>query len=90
MSAVSATTFGPHVTAGPDGMAVVDSPATQSDSSDRTDEVLAFVQVVLTRTSLPDVRAVRFSREGRPLPVARGDGTLGAGWLTRRDYSNLL
>lgn len=90
VSAVSATTFGPQVTVGPDGVAVVDSPGTEKDSSGRTDEVLAFAQVVLTLTSLPDVQAVSFRREGRPLPVPRGDGTLNADPLTRRDYADLL
>jgi spore germination protein GerM len=59
-------------------------------SGSRTDEVLAYAQVVLTLTSLPEVDGVLFSRGDAPLPVPRADGSLTDQPLTRRDYVALL
>jgi spore germination protein GerM len=59
-------------------------------SGSRTDEVLAYAQVVLTLTSLPQVKGVLFSRGATPLPVPRADGSLSDQPLTRRDYVALL
>lgn len=56
----------------------------------RSDEVLAYAQVVATLTALPDVSAVQFVRDGRPLSVPRADGALVERPLTRRDYADLL
>lgn len=56
----------------------------------RSDEVLAYAQVVATLTALPGVTAVRFVRDGRALPVPRADGSLSDGPLARRDYADLL
>lgn len=56
----------------------------------RSDEVLAYAQVVTTLTSLREVSAVRFTREGAALAVPRADGSLSDGPLSRRDYADLL
>lgn len=56
----------------------------------RSDEVLAYAQIVATLTALPDVTGVGFVRDGRTLSVPRGDGSLAHGPLTRRDYADLL
>ena len=56
----------------------------------RSDEVLAYAQVVATLTALPGVASVRFVRDGAPLPVPRADGSLADGPLRRSDYSALL
>ncbi len=56
----------------------------------RSDEVLAYAQIVTTLTSLRDVSAVRFTRDGAALAVPRADGSLTGGPLSRRDYADLL
>lgn len=56
----------------------------------RSDEVLAYAQVVATLTALPGISAVRFVRQGATLSVPRADGSLADGVLTRRDYADLL
>lgn len=72
------------------GIVTVDVPAPDASSSGRTDEVLAFGQIVMTLTSIRGVTAVRFTRDARPLSVPRSDGSLNPAPLTRRDYSELL
>ena len=56
----------------------------------RSDEVLAFGQVVCTLTTRSYVSAVAFSRDGQPIAVPRGDGSLSAQPLTTADYAQLL
>lgn len=57
----------------------------------RSDETLAFGQIVCTLTSQStEVGTVSFARSGRPLGVPRGDGSLSTGPLTIADYSTLL
>jgi hypothetical protein len=56
----------------------------------RSDEVLAFGQIVCTLTSLPDVGTVSFVADGAPLWVPRADGSLADTPLTIADYSDLL
>jgi spore germination protein GerM len=56
----------------------------------RSDEVLAFGQIVCTLTNLPDVGTVSFEADGAPLWVPRGDGILADTPLTIADYSDLL
>ena len=53
------------------------------------EQILAVAQVVLTATSVGGVTDVRFTLEGQPVDVRRGDGTLSAGPLTTRDYASL-
>ncbi len=59
------------------------------DGSGRSDEVLAFGQIVCTLTARPDVAGVSFRRDGRPLGVPRDDGSLSTGPLTAADYAAL-
>jgi hypothetical protein len=56
----------------------------------RSDEVLAFGQIVCTLSSLPDVGTVSFVADGAPLWVPRADGSLADTPLTIADYSDLL
>jgi spore germination protein GerM len=56
----------------------------------RSDEVLAFGQIVCTLTNLPDVGTVSFEADGVPLWVPRADGSLANTPLTIADYSDLL
>ncbi len=71
-------------------VAYVDVPASSATESGRNDEVLAFAQIVVTLTALPNVTGVRFLRDGQPLDVPRADGSLAQIPLTRRDYTDLL
>lgn len=65
--------------------------AEPSEDGGRTDEMLAYGQIVCTLTSLgAEVGTVSFTSGGRPLSVPRGDGSLSAGPLTVADYADLL
>jgi hypothetical protein len=70
--------------------AVVDLTADQpSGQTGRSDEVLAIAQVVCTLTGRPDIATVVFHRDGHPVPMLRGDGTIATEPLTAADYANL-
>jgi hypothetical protein len=57
----------------------------------RSDEVLAYAQIVCTLTSQgAEVGTVSFTRDGRPLAVPRGDGSLTTDPLTIADYADLI
>lgn len=70
------------------GTVTVTLPAALDENA-RVDAALAFGQLVLTMTSLPDVSAVVFEHEGQQLQVPRGDGSLSTGPLRREDYQGL-
>jgi hypothetical protein len=57
----------------------------------RSDEVLAYAQIVCTLTSQgAEVGTVSFTRDGQALAVPRGDGSLSTGALTIADYADLI
>ncbi len=57
----------------------------------RSDEVLAYGQIVCTLTSQgADVGTVSFVSGGEPLAVPRADGSLSEGDLTIADYADLV
>lgn len=60
------------------------------DKAPRTDEVLAYAQLVCTLTTRPEVGGVIFTRDGKPVGVPRADGSLSQGPLTRTDYAPLI
>lgn len=60
------------------------------EGSTRSDDVLAFGQVVLTLTSQPGVWAVRFVQDGAALSVPGSDGSLSVAPRTRNDYADLV
>ncbi|HEX5995813.1 MAG TPA: GerMN domain-containing protein [Jiangellales bacterium] len=72
-----------------DGQAVVELAA-PIEGAPRTDEVLAYAQLVCTLTTHPDVTGVTFIRDGRPVAVPRADGVLSQGPLTAADYAPLI
>ncbi|MGW5559599.1 GerMN domain-containing protein [Micromonospora sp. NPDC003944] len=72
---------------GTQALVAVDEPA---HDGGRSDEVLAFGQIVCTLTSREDVTTVAFLRDGRPLGVPRADGSLSSRPLTRSDYAPLI
>lgn len=60
------------------------------ESAARSDEVLAYGQIVCTLTSRADIAVVSFRRQGRPLQVPRGDLTLTSEPLRAADYRSLI
>ncbi|MDM4719266.1 GerMN domain-containing protein [Micromonospora sp. WMMA1363] len=68
--------------------AEIDLPAT-GDETGRSDEVLAFGQIVCTLTAHAEVDAVSFIRDGQPLGVPRADGSLSQVPLVAADYAEL-
>jgi spore germination protein GerM len=60
------------------------------DDSGRTDQILAFAQIVCTLTARPDITAVAFTRAGRPMGIPRADGSLSEAPATATDYASLL
>lgn len=73
-----------------EGSTVVVELAPADEGSARSDEALAYAQIVTTLCSRPDVTAVTFVRDGQPVPVPRGDGQLSPGPLTAADYADLI
>jgi len=70
------------------GLATI-SLSNAAPESGRTDQVLAFGQVVSTLDALPEVTAVQFLQDGQPLKVPRGDSALTDVPLTAADYAAL-
>ncbi|MDO3702982.1 GerMN domain-containing protein [Micromonospora sp. C28SCA-DRY-2] len=60
------------------------------DEAGRSDEVLAFGQLVCTLTARTDVETVSFLRRGQPLGVPRADGSLSRQPLSAADYTDLI
>ena len=59
------------------------------EGAGRSDEVLAYGQIVCTLTARTEVAAVLFVRDGGPLGVPRADGSLSTAPLTAADYAAL-
>ncbi|SCG46476.1 Sporulation and spore germination [Micromonospora echinaurantiaca] len=60
------------------------------DEAGRSDEMLAFGQLVCTLTARADVETVSFLRRGQPLGVPRADGSLSRQPLSAADYTDLI
>lgn len=73
-----------------DGSAAVVDLAPLAEGSARSDEALVYAQIVATLCARPDVSAVSFIRDGQPVPVPRGDGSLSIGPFTAADYADLI
>ena len=58
------------------------------EGSARSDEMIAYGQIVCTLTARPDVGAVVFIRDDEPLEVPRADGSLSRGPLYAGDYAH--
>lgn len=64
---------------------------TTPQQNGRSDEMLAYAEIVCTLTSQgADVGTVAFTRDGQPLAVPRGDGSLSTEPLTIADYATLI
>lgn len=72
------------------GMSAVVEVGASAEGTARSDEALAYGQIVCTLTSRPDVTTVTFRRAGQPLQVPRADGTLSSDPLRQADYRDLL
>ncbi|GIH05241.1 hypothetical protein Rhe02_33080 [Rhizocola hellebori] len=72
-----------------DGQATVEL-ATGLEGTGRTDDILAFAQIVCTLTSRSDVTTVTFTRAGQHVEVPRADSSLTRDPLTAADYAGLI
>ncbi|MDQ7907611.1 GerMN domain-containing protein [Phytohabitans sp. ZYX-F-186] len=72
-----------------DGRATVELTA-GLDESGRTDQILAFAQIVCTLTAKDAITAVSFTRDGQVVGVPRADGSLADAPATAADYASLL
>jgi spore germination protein GerM len=71
------------------GQAVVEL-ATNLEGTGRTDDILAFAQIVCTLTSRGDIHSVTFTRAGQQVEVPRADSSLTRDPLTAADYKQLV
>lgn len=60
------------------------------DESGRTDQILAFAQIVCTLTAKDGITAVTFTRGGQIVGVPRADGSLSDAPATAADYATLV
>lgn len=73
-----------------DGQVAVVELAAGLDEISRTDQVLAFAQIVCTLTANSQVAGVSFTRDDQTVGVPRADGSLSEGPLTAADYAELI
>jgi hypothetical protein len=71
------------------GLATVDLTATP-EGTGRSDEILAYAQVVCTLDARAAVTKVNFTRHGQPIGVPRDNGALAENPLTTADYAALI
>ena len=71
------------------GLATVNLTATP-EGTGRSDEILAYAQIVCTLDARPTVTSVTFTRQGEPINVPRATAELSDGPLTRADYASLI
>lgn len=69
-------------------VAVVDLAASFANL-DTTEQLLAIAQVVYTATEQPDITAVRFRLDGRPVEVPTDAASLASRPVTRDDYRSV-
>jgi spore germination protein GerM len=64
--------------------------ATGLEGTGRTDDILAFAQIVCTLTTRDDITSVTFTRAGEQVEVPRADSSLTRAPLTAADYTSLV
>lgn len=64
--------------------------ASNEEGSTRNDQVLAYGQIVCTLAARESISTVRFTRDGQPVEVPRGNTKLTQDPLTADDYANLF
>lgn len=87
-SALTGTAITPVLTL--DGGAATVEIGDWTEHGPRSDEVLAFGQIVCTLTTRPEIGTVAFTSGGEPLSVPREDLSLSNGPLTVVDYDQLI
>ena len=87
-SALTGTVGTPRL--GLDGAAATVDIGDWNAHGNRSDEVLAFGQIVCTLTSRPEIGTVSFTSGGEPVSVPRADLSLSNGPLTLVDYDELI
>lgn len=87
-SALAGTDLRPRVEVR-DGQAAVEL-ATSLEGTGRTDDILAFAQIVCTLADRDDITTVTFTRAGERVEVPRADGSLTRDPLTSSDYAPLI
>jgi spore germination protein GerM len=71
------------------GLATVNLVATP-EGTGRSDEILAYAQIVCTLDARPAVTSVTFTRQGAPIGVPRATAELSDGPFTTADYASLI
>ena len=64
--------------------------AEAAEDTARSDEILAYGQIVCSLTSRAEVNSVVFTRDNERLEVPRADGSLTSGPLRGSDYASLI
>ena len=64
--------------------------ADAAEDTARSDEIIAYGQIVCTLTSRAEVNSVIFLRDKERLEVPRADGSLSSGPLRGSDYASLI
>jgi spore germination protein GerM len=70
------------------GIATVDLSQPFTEIAGR-DQIVALAQIVSTVTGLPGVGRVRFTLDGNPVGILRGDGAVTTETVSRDDYATL-
>jgi len=70
------------------GIATIDLGQPFSEIAGR-DQIVALAQIVSTVTGLPGVGRVRFTLDGSPVGILRGDGAVTTETVSRDDYATL-
>jgi spore germination protein GerM len=70
------------------GIATIDLGQHFSEIAGR-DQIVALAQIVSTVTGLPGVGRVRFTLDGNPVGILRGDGAVTTETVSRDDYATL-
>ncbi|SNT65490.1 Sporulation and spore germination [Asanoa hainanensis] len=86
----TALTGTPTVSPAPSGTAVAVEVPAAGIGAGRSDEAVAYGQVVCTLAGRSDVSGVVFTREGQIRGVPRGDGSLSEGPLSAVDYADIM
>jgi spore germination protein GerM len=70
------------------GIATIDLGQPFTEIAGR-DQIVALAQIVSTVTGLPGVGRVRFTLDGQPVGILRGDGAVTTETVSRDDYATL-
>ncbi len=70
------------------GIATIDLGQPFTEIAGR-DQIVALAQIVSTVTALPGVGRVRFTLDGNPVGILRGDGAVTTETVSRDDYATL-